>query len=459
MKRSEKLGIMLAVLAALCLLTFGLRHYETKKEQIRETDAVILAIAPDTVTSVSWDDGDIALAFHKEENWIYDGDDAFPVNGDTLEDSLAVFRALGAAFVIEEPENLSLYGLDSPSCTISLEADGTAYEILLGGYSVLDEQRYVSIGDGNVYLVKEDPLDAFQKKLSDYVKHDAIPIFYKTTEITFSGTENYTVCTPEDSTLSYCAEDTYFVERGGQWLPLETGNVTTYLSALQSVALTDYVSYNATGEELEAYGLAEPELTATIAYETENGDQREFTFHIGRNQEELKQAEEDDSVTVSAYIRIGDSQLLYPLTASKYKTLAAAGYDDLRHDEVMTADFEDIHTIEISLDGTLYAITSQKEENQDRVFYYNDEELDLSGFRVAAKSMRSAEYTDEAPTGREEISVTYYLDNENFPEIRVTLYRYDGTNCLAQVNGETVCLVSRTAAVDLIEAVNAIVLG
>lgn len=459
MKRSEKLGVMLAVLAALCLLTFGLRNYETKKEQIRQTDAVILTIAPDTVTSVSWDDGSSSLAFHREEGWVYDGDNAFPVDGQKLEDSLAVFRALGAAFVIENPEDVSQYGLDSPNSTISMEADGESYEILLGGYSVLDEQRYVSIGDGNVYLVEEDPLDSFQKELSDYVKHDEIPTFYKTTEITFSGAENYTICTPEDSRLSYCAEDTYFVERDGEWLPMETGNVTTYLSALQSVALTDYVSYNASDEELEDYGLAEPELTATISYETENGDQKTFTFHIGRNQEELKKAEEDDSVTVSAYIRIGDSRILYPLTASKYKTLAAAGYDDLRHDEVMTADFENIDTIEISLDGTLYVITSRKEDDQDRVFYYRDGELDFSSFRVAAKSMRSASFTEEAPTGKEEISVTYYLDNENFPEIQVTLYRYDGTNCLAQVNGQSVCLVSRTSVVDLMEAVNAIVLG
>ncbi len=459
MKRSKKLIAMVAVLAALCLLTFGFRHYETKKEQIRETDAIILSIQPDTVTSVSWTDGETSLAFHKEESWIYDADAAFPVDGQKLEDSMSVFEALGAAFVIEEPEDVNQYGLDSPACTIQLSTDEKDYEILLGSFSVLDSQRYVSIGDGNVYLVKEDPMDSFPKMLSDYVKHDEIPTFYRVTEISFSGGENYSICYSEDSSLSYYQDDVYFTERDGSWLPLETENVTAYLNALQSASLTSYVSYNATDDELDSFGLSEPELTCTISYETENGDQKQFTFHIGRNQQELEQTQKDDSIEVSAYLRIGDSQILYPLANSKYQPLAAAGYDDLRHDEVMTADFGDIETIDISLDGTLYSITSQQEKDEDRVFYYNGEELDFSSFRVAAKSMRAASFTEEAPAGKEEISITYSLNNEYFPQIQVTLYRYDGANCLAEVNGETMCLVSRSSVVDLIEAVNAIVLG
>ena len=41
----------------------------------------------------------------------------------------------------------------------------------------------------------------------------------------------------------------------------------------------------------------------------------------------------------------------------------------------------------------------------------------------------------------------------------IRLTRYDGSLCLAEVDGESVCLVSRSAAMDLVEAVQAIVLG
>lgn len=59
---------------------------------------------------------------------------------------------------------------------------------------------------------------------------------------------------------------------------------------------------------------------------------------------------------------------------------------------------------------------------------------------------------------REEISLTIHLDNENFPRIQIKLYRYDGSRCLAAIDGESVSLVERTAVVNLIEAVHAIVL-
>lgn len=50
------------------------------------------------------------------------------------------------------------------------------------------------------------------------------------------------------------------------------------------------------------------------------------------------------------------------------------------------------------------------------------------------------------------------IPNENHPEVQIKLYRYDGSHCLAVVDGAPVSLVTRTSAVDLIEAVHAIVL-
>ena len=55
--------------------------------------------------------------------------------------------------------------------------------------------------------------------------------------------------------------------------------------------------------------------------------------------------------------------------------------------------------------------------------------------------------------------MTVYLDNENFPQVKIQLYRYDGSSCLAVVDGETVSLVSRSSVMELVEAVQAIVLN
>lgn len=40
--------------------------------------------------------------------------------------------------------------------------------------------------------------------------------------------------------------------------------------------------------------------------------------------------------------------------------------------------------------------------------------------------------------------MTVFLDNENYPQVTVALYRYDGEYCLAEVDGEPESLVPRS---------------
>ena len=73
-------------------------------------------------------------------------------------------------------------------------------------------------------------------------------------------------------------------------------------------------------------------------------------------------------------------------------------------------------------------------------------------------STATESYTYELPTEVEEIGLTLYLDNENFPTVEVRLYRYDGSLCLAVVDGDPVSLVTRSSVMELVEAVQTIVL-
>lgn len=85
------------------------------------------------------------------------------------------FEQFSAAFIIEEVTDYSQYGLDDPVCTIEMVAGEETYNIKLGDYSSMDSQRYVSIGDGNVYLATSDPMDYFDATLSDMILHDDTP--------------------------------------------------------------------------------------------------------------------------------------------------------------------------------------------------------------------------------------------------------------------------------------------
>ena len=453
-----------------CIAAFAVSRYEEKKEQIKNSGEVILEIPTDSVTALSWTNESGKFSFTKDETWVYDDDNAFPVDEEKINDLLEQFTSFAAAFAIDGVEDYAQYGLDESVCTICITVGEESYTVELGDFSKMDEQRYVSIGDGKVYLVSHDPLDEFDAVLRDMILDDTIPEFDTAEQIEFSGSENYTIIRDEDG-KSICADDIYFTD--GQ--PLDTDNVDTVLSAIQSLSLTNYVSYNVTDEELTTFGLDDPELTIKMDYSTRDDDGNvedsgTLLLHISRCPEEVAAYEEavekneDDLPDVTCYVRVGQSQIVYEISQSVYDQLTAVSYDTLRHQKLFTADFDTVTSIDVALSGENYTFTYEPPEDKDDedaegAWTYNGEEFDVYDLKTALRAISASSFTDETPAGQEEISLTVHLDNEDFPTFTLTLYRLDGTNCIATVDGKTVALVSRSKTVDLIEAVNELTLG
>lgn len=145
-------------------------------------------------------------------------------------------------------------------------------------------------------------------------------------------------------------------------------------------------------------------------------------------------------------------------SSSNYKKLMAVAYDDLRHRLVFSGSFEDVTQVDVSLEGATYTLTSE-EKDDERTFFYQEEELEIDDFESALRLLTADSFTSEKPTQKKEIELIVHLDNENYPQVKIELYRYDGSNCLAVVDGESVSLVPRSEVVELIEAVNAIILN
>lgn len=462
MSRSKKLYILLGVLVVACVATLAVTQIAERKEQIKNSGETILELPSESVQSLSWEYNGEVLSFLKGEVWIYSEDENFPVSEDKINELLEQFQPLSAAFVIEGVEDYGQYGLDNPVCTIHLTTAEQSYEIKLGDFSKMDSQRYVSIGDGNVYLVQNDPLDQFDAVLSDMIAHDEMPDFDQVTSIQFSGVQDYAVSYEEDSSNTYCAEDVYFTQRGEKSLPLDTDRVDSYLRKISNLNPTNYVTYNVTDEELATYGLDTPELTVTVEYTPKDEETAEvFILHVSRDPKEIKKpSDEDDGEdeTVTAYLRVDQSPIIYQISSDQYKDLMAASYDDLRHLEIFTADFADVRQIDISLEGDSYTLTSE-EKGKERAWSCQEKELEIDDLKVTLEALRADEFTSEKPSQKEEIGLTVHLDNEHFPEVQIELYRYDGSRCLAVVNGESVSFVKRTDVVSLIEAIHSIVLG
>ena len=346
MRKATKLYALLGVLLVVCIAAFAVSRYEEKKEQIKNSGEVILEIPTDSVTALSWTNESGTFSFTKDETWVYDDDNAFPVDEEKINDLLEQFTSFAAAFAIDDVEDYAQYGLDEPICTIHITAGEESYTVELGDFSKMDEQRYVSIGDGKVYLVSHDPLDEFDSVLRDMILDDTIPEFDTAKQIAFTGSENYTISYDEE-TKSICADDVYFTD--GK--PLDTAVITEWLTSLHELDLTNYVSYNVTDEELETFGLDEPALAITLDYSSSDEDGNEtdsgtLVLHLSQNPEELAAYEEaianeeDVLPDVTCYARVGDSQIVYQITQSEFDALTDVSYDALRHQKIFTADLD-----------------------------------------------------------------------------------------------------------------------
>ena len=469
MHKAAKIYALLGVLLAVCAAAFAVSHYEEKQEQIKNSGEVILDIPVDQVTALSWTNDSGTFSFTKDETWAYEDDAAFPVDEEKISSLLSQFESFEASFVIENIDDYAQYGLDAPVCTIRITAGSESYTAELGDFSKMDGQRYISIGDGKVYLVEHDPLDEFDVVLRDMIRNDTIPAFDTAEQIVFSGSENYTIIRDEDG-KSICADDVFFDD--GK--PLDTASVDTFLNEIRALSLTNYVSYNASEEELAAFGLDEPELTIELEYTVQDAESEEksgsLQLRLSRNPEELAAYEEaaekgeEELPTVTCYVQIDQSQIIYEISQDVYDQLTAVSYDKLRHQMLFTADFDTVTSIDVALDGESYTFTYAPPENPSDAdaagtWTYNGEEFDVYSLRTALRSLSASTFTEEAPAGQEEISLTIHLDNKDFPTFTLTLYRHDGTNCLATVDGEPVAFVPRSKTVDLIEAVNKVTLG
>ena len=498
MHRSKRLLILVGVLAVVCAAAFLATRVQEQQEQVEASGETVLAIDAGSVTSLAWTSGEAEYAFHKDETWIYDADEAFPVSAEALEELLAPFSSFNAAFVIRDVTDYAQYGLEEPECTIEIGTAEASYTIALGDMSAMDDQRYVSIGDGNVYLAVSDPMDAFAVELSDLIDNDEIPQMDTVTALSLTGAVEETIAYVEEGGPSYSDEDVYFLQSGEESLPLDTDLVEDYLGEIRSLVLTDYATYNATEIELASFGLNDPALTVTVEYEqqaeaAEEGAEPETTagtlaLHIGRVEEETEESAEEteesaedaqEEAQYAYYLRVGDSPIVYNLSDADGEALFAGSYDDLRHRQVFWGDFDDVAQATILLDNQTYTLTAQTaetdetadaaaesaeptaaaEEDAEITWTCNGEPVDVTGIRDKLAALTAEEFTSEAPADQLEISLTLNLNDEDVPQVRIQLYRYDGASCLAVLDGEPAALVAREDVVDLMEAVRTLLLG
>lgn len=441
MKRKKNLLILGGVLAALCVGIFAVTGVEKHIDKISTVSEDIITADPDTLTQISWTVSGKTLTFTKgDSGWQQEGDDAFPVDQDKISDLLDHFAPLTASFVINDVSDYGQYGLDSPTGTVTLTtADGDT-TLSMGSYSTMDQKRYVMLEKGTVYLVDDDVEDALSTDHDDFMQTDSVPDTTQITQISRTGDDAFTADYLPKETHSYTT-DYHFYTNDGSYTVLSDDKIDTFVSRLKALDWSDYATYKASDSDLSTYGLDSPAASFAISYESEDGD-GSFTVSFGKVG--------DDKY----YCRMNDSAIVCNVSESDYTSLTSTDANALRPSSVLTLDWDKVTALDFTLDDVTCAITHKGDK-----FLYNESEADFSAVQSAVNALSVGTFNSETPGEKKELEFTVSLDNTDYPTLTVAAYRYDGENCLVQLNGETLGLVPRSQVSTLREAVTAIALG
>lgn len=428
---------------ALCAVIAIVSGVEKHIDKISTVSEDIVNIDVDALTQISWTADSKTLTFVKgDDGWTQSGDDAFPVDQEKISNLLEHFAPLTASFVIEGVEDFGQYGLDDPTATATLTtADGDT-TLQFGTYSTMDSKRYVTLGDGTVYLIDDDVTEALSTDHDDFMQTDAVPDYDTIDSIVATGETAFTASYLPDETHTYTDDYDYYAVDGDSYTALADSKIKSFITKLKNLDYTDYLTYRASTADLSVYGMDAPTETFTVTY-TKDKEQGSFALAFAKGQ--------DDG---NYYFRMGDSEIICKMDEDDYNDITATTADTLRPDEALSLDWDSVTNVEFTLDDTTYTITHKGDK-----YTLDGAEVDFDDIQSAVDGLDINTYNTETSNKKQEIAVTVHLDNKDYPTLTLYAYQYNGENCLVALNNTTLGFAKRSLVVDLQEAVNAVVLG
>ena len=334
----------LAALAAALVVCGGayaaLRVWNDQQAQVDDT---VYVTQLSDFTALSFTNAQGELSFTKvEDAWQYDGDASFPAGQEAVEDLAEQIGSLAAIRVIDDPEDLSAYGLDEPALQASVTAgDGTAVTLLLGDVS--DSYCYAKRTDSDtVYTISTDLSENLESlELLDLA---AIPDFpdlgtdtissltWKSggTTLTLTKAEAETAGTEsgdssaDASSSSESAEGTEPAwDVNGTAIPSDNSTFTSLMAQVSSLAFDACYDYKGEADTLAECGLDTPVGVLTVTY----GEDETLTLTIGAL----------DGTGDSYYAQLSGDPGVYLLSADSVDALISLSAQELTAAEDETA--------------------------------------------------------------------------------------------------------------------------
>lgn len=452
--KTVKMVLAVVVLGVCCGAYAGVKTYVAHQEQKEseedsEESTTVFTASTDNIKSLDFMVDDTETTFEKDDDsWVKKDETDFPVNQTTLDSAASAIASVDSNRVLEDVDDLSEYGLDSPSNTIKIvtksdeeDGDDITTTLYVGDENSSTSQYYVRKDDDEktVYLIDSSCVEPFTKSLNDYAQMDDFPAISNTdtiTKISVDGDNSYELSKDEDTS-------TWSVKGSEDEEKADSATVSSLVSSFGSMAYSSLADYKC--DDKSKYGLDKPYATITVDYQEEVADDAEQDTEsdesVNETTDETSEAEDTDgeeaedetSENSDSASDDEDSSEEETKMADKQLTILVGNETDDSSRYVMVNDSNEVYTMSTD---TLSALTDKSEEDfWDMTVSY----VSLNSLGSLKVNYQGSDYkvnvsreTSTDDDGNDTETVTYKLNGSDLDETTITTFYNKLINMTAQ---------------------------
>ena len=518
--KTVKMVLAVVVLGVCCGAYAGVKTYVAHQEQKEseedsEESTTVFTASTDNIKSLDFMVDDTETTFEKDDDsWVKKDETDFPVNQTTLDSAASAIASVDSDRVLEDVDDLSEYGLDSPSNTIKIvtksdeeDGDDITTTLYVGDENSSTSQYYVRKDDDEktVYLIDSSCVEPFTKSLNDYAQMDDFPAISNTdtiTKISVDGDNSYELSKDEDTS-------TWSVKGSEDEEKADSATVSSLVSSFGSMAYSSLADYKC--DDKSKYGLDKPYATITVDYqeevavdaeqdtesdesvnettdetsEAEDTDGEEAEDETSENsdsasddedssEEETKMADKQLTILVgnetddsSRYVMVNDSNEVYTMSTDTLSALTDKSEEDFWDMTVSYVSLNSLGSLKVNYQGSDYKVNVSRETSTDDdgndtetvTYKLNGSDLDETTFTTFYNKLinmtAQKRLTDKyEPDGDAELTAIFTEEDGDTQE--VAYYSYD-TNYYAAVVDNKVYLVNKMNVKELFTAFESVV--
>lgn len=481
--KTVKMVLAVVVLGVCCGAYAGVKTYVAHQEQKEseedsEGSTTVFTASTDNIKSLDFMVDDTETTFEKDDDsWVKKDETDFPVNQTTLDSAASAIASVDSDRVLEDVDDLSEYGLDSPSNTIKIvtksdeeDGDDITTTLYVGDENSSTSQYYVRKDDDEktVYLIDSSCVEPFAKSLNDYAQMEDFPAISNTdtiTKISVDGDNSYELSKDEDTS-------TWSVKGSEDEEKADSATVSSLVSSFGSMAYSSLADYKC--DDKSKYGLDKPYATITVDYQEEvadddtDEDTKDDTTASGEAADKqltiLVGNETDDS---SRYVMVNDSNEVYTMSTDTLSALTDKSEEDFWDMTVSYVSLNSLGSLKVNYQGSDYKVNVSRETSTDDdgndtetvTYKLNGSDLDETTFTTFYNKLinmtAQKRLTDKyEPDGDAELTATFTEEDGDTQE--VAYYSYD-TNYYAAVVDNKVYLVNKMSVKELFTAFESVV--